>query len=68
LSVVWIGMWAAYVLAGKPTPVEPEAFKIVAALDLLWLVPSLAAGGALRWSRRAWGFVLATAASVQGAM
>jgi hypothetical protein len=68
LSVVWIGTWAAYVFAGKPTPVEPEAFKIVAALDLLWLVPSLAAGGALLWNRRPWGFVIATAASVQGAM
>jgi hypothetical protein len=68
LSVVWIGMWAAYVFAGKPTPVEPEAFKIVAALDLLWLVPSLAAGGALLWNCRPWGFVIATAASVQGAM
>ena len=68
LTAVWIGMWAAYVFAGKPTPVEPEAFKIVAALDLLWLVPSLAAGGALLWNRRPWGFVIATAASVQGAM
>jgi hypothetical protein len=68
LSVVSIGMWAAYVFGGKPTPVEPEAFKIVAALDLLWLAPSLAAGGALLWNGRPWGFVIATAASVQGAM
>jgi hypothetical protein len=68
LSVVWIGMWAAYVFAGKPTPVEPDAFKTVAALDLLWLVPSLATGGALLWNGRPWGFVIATAASVQGAI
>lgn len=68
LSLVWIGMWAAYVFAGVPTPVAPETFKIVAALDLLWLVPSFAAGGVLMWKRRAWGFVLAAAASVQGAM
>jgi hypothetical protein len=68
LSFVWVAMWALYVFAGRPTPVEPEAFKIVAALDLLWLVPSLAAGGALLWNRRRWGFVIATAASVQGAL
>jgi hypothetical protein len=68
LSLVWIATWAAYVFAGRPTPVEPEAFKIVAALDLLWLVPSLAAGGALLWKRRPWGFVIATAATVQGAI
>jgi len=61
-------MWGAYVFAGKPAPVAPEAFKIVAALDLLWLVPSLAAGGGLLWNRRPWGFVIATAASVQGAI
>lgn len=68
LALVWLGMWAAYVFAGRPTPVEPHAFKIVAALDLLWLVPSLATGGMLLWNRSPWGIVIASAASVQGAM
>jgi hypothetical protein len=68
LSVVWIGMWAAYAFAGRPTPVAPEAFKVVAALDLLWLVPTLAVGGTLLWTQRPWGFVSATAAAVQGAL
>jgi hypothetical protein len=68
LALVWIAVWAAFVFAGRPTPVEPEAFKIVAALDLLWLVPSLAAGGALLWKRRPWGIVIGTAAAVQGAI
>ena len=31
-------------------------------------MPSLAAGGALLWNERPWGFVIATAASVQGAI
>ena len=66
LGIVWLAMWAAYMFADWPTPVEPEAFKIVAALDLLWLAPSLAAGGVLLWNRRPWGFVIATAATVQG--
>jgi hypothetical protein len=56
------------VFAGRPTPIEPEAFKVVAALDLLWLAPSLAAGGWMLLKRRPWGFVIATAASVQGAI
>jgi hypothetical protein len=68
LSLVWIATWAAYVFAGRLTPVAPEAFKTVAALDLLWLVPTLAAGGTLLWKHRPWGFVLGTAAAVQGAL
>jgi hypothetical protein len=68
LTVVWLSLWAAYVFAARPTPVEPEVFKIVAALDFVWLVPSLATGGALLWSRRPWGFVIASAASVQASL
>jgi branched-subunit amino acid transport protein AzlD len=68
LALVWIGMWSAYVFAGRAAPVAPEAFKIVAALDLLWLVPSLVGGGALLWNRRPWGCVIAAGASIQGAL
>jgi hypothetical protein len=68
LAAVWIAMWAAYVFAGRPTPVDPEAFKIVAALDLAVMVPALTAGGVLLWRRRAWGYVMASLASIQGAL
>jgi hypothetical protein len=30
LASVWMAMWAADIFAGRPTPVEPEAFKLVA--------------------------------------
>jgi hypothetical protein len=68
LTFVWIGMWAAYVFAGRPTPVEPEAFKLVAALDLTIMVPVLASGGVLLWRRRAWGYVVAAIAGIQGSL
>jgi hypothetical protein len=68
LAAVWIAIWAAYVFAGRPTPVEPEAFKLVAALDLSLMVPALIGGGALIWRRRPWGLVLSGIASVQGAL
>jgi len=68
LSLVWIAIWAGYVFAGRPTPIEPEAFKLVAALDLSLMVPALMAGGVLVWKRRRWGFVIATIASIQGAL
>jgi hypothetical protein len=68
LALVWIAMWAAYVFAGRPTPVDTEAFKIVAALDLALMVPALTAGGVLLWRRNPWGYMLAAIASIQGAL
>jgi hypothetical protein len=68
LACVWLGMWGAYAFAGRPTPVEPEAFKVVAALDLTVLVPALGVGGVLLWRRRPWGYPVATVAAIQGAV
>lgn len=68
LTVVWLAMWAAHVFAGRPTPVDPESFKIVAAMDLAVMVPALASGGILLWRRQPWGYVIATMAAVQGAL
>lgn len=68
LSAVWMGVWAAHVFAGKPTPIAVEAFKLVAALDMTIMVPALLAGGVLLWKRSTWGFALAAMASIQGAL
>lgn len=68
LAVVWTAMWAAYVFAGRPTPVDPDAFRLVAALDLSMMVPALVSGGVLLWRRRPWGLVLAAIAGVQGSL
>jgi hypothetical protein len=67
-AIVWLGMWGAYAFAGRPTPIEPEAFKVVAALDLSLMVPALATGGVLLWKRRPWGYLIATIAAIQGAL
>jgi hypothetical protein len=68
LACVQFAVWAAYVFAGRPTPIEPEAFKLVAALDTTVMVPALVAGGVLLWRRRAWGFVISAIAGLQGAL
>jgi hypothetical protein len=68
LAAVWFGMWSAYVFAGRPTPVEPEAFKLVAALDTVLMVPALAIGGILLWRRNAWGYIVSAIAGVQGSL
>jgi hypothetical protein len=68
LALVWIALWAGYVFFGRPTPVEPEAFKIVAALDLTLMVPLLTIGGLSLRRKRNWGYVMATMAAVQATL
>jgi hypothetical protein len=68
LAAVWTAMWGAYVFAGRPTPVDPDAFRLVAALDLSMMVPALVSAGVLLWRRRPWGIVLAAIAGVQGTL
>ena len=68
LSSIWMATWAAYVFAGRPTPVDTEAFKLVAALDITIMVPTLALGGILLWRRSVWGYVVAAIAGVQGSL
>jgi hypothetical protein len=46
----------------------PEAFKVVAALDLSVMVPTLTVGGILIWRRQPWGYVIAAVGSIQGAL
>ena len=68
LAVIWLGTWAAYAFAGRPTPVETDAFRLVAALDLTLMVPVLALGGVLLWRRGPWGFVVGGLAGVQASL
>jgi hypothetical protein len=68
LAMVWLTLWAAYVFAGRPTPVEPEAFKLVAALDLSIMVTLLTVGGVLLWRERSWGYVISAIAGIQASL
>ncbi len=68
LSAIWLGTWAAYAFAGRPTPVETEAFKLVAALDLTLMVPALGLGGYLLFRRKSWGYVISSLAGVQASL
>jgi len=64
----WLTAWARSVFADHATTVDPEAFKLVAALDTMLMVPALALGGALLWRRRSWGWVVGTLGAVQCAL
>jgi hypothetical protein len=68
LGLVWLAMWAQHVFAGRPAPGSPEVFRLVAALDLGFMVPALSIGGVLLWRRAALGYVVATAASIQASL
>jgi hypothetical protein len=68
LAAVWLSLWARHVFLGEPTPIEPETFKLVAALDTVLMVPPLVIGGVLLFRRRGWGYVIACMAGVQASL
>ncbi|HRF58889.1 MAG TPA: hypothetical protein PLH94_03115 [Fimbriimonadaceae bacterium] len=68
LSAVWLGIWALHVFANRPAPGSPEVFRLVAALDLGFMVPALSIGGVLLWCRKPLGYVLASVAAMQAAL
>lgn len=68
LSAVWLVMWGLHVFAGRPAPGSPEVFRLVAALDLGFMVPALATGGVLLWRRQPLGYSLGTLAAIQAAL
>jgi hypothetical protein len=68
LASAWMAMWAAHVFGGRPTPVDPAVFRLVAALDLSLMAPALLVGGVLLWRRKPWGYVIASIASIQAAL
>lgn len=68
LSAVWLVMWALHVFADRSAPGSPEVFRLVAALDLGFMVPALSIGGVLLWRRRPLGYVLAGVAGIQAAL
>jgi hypothetical protein len=68
LCAVWLAMWAAHVFAGRPTPIETDAFRLVAALDMSLMVPALGIGGVWLWRRARWGLVVCSVAGVQASL
>lgn len=61
-------MWGLHVFADRPAPGSPEVFRLVAALELGFMVPALATGGVLLWSRQALGYALSALAAIQATL
>lgn len=68
LAAIWISKWAAMVFRGVIPNVGEAPFRLVATADLTLLVPGMMLGGVWLWQKRAWGYVVAALAAVQGAL
>jgi hypothetical protein len=67
LAVAWTAQWAAWVFQGVEPAIGEEAFALIAALDLTFMVPYFLLGAMLLWRRHPWGYVLASIMNVKGA-
>jgi hypothetical protein len=67
LAIAWIGQWAAYLLAGTVPNIGVDAFQLVAAMDLTFMVPWFVVGAVLLLRGAAWGYVVAPIIIVKGA-
>jgi len=67
LAFAWLAQWAALVFAGVVPALGEDAFGLVAALDLSFMVPLFVLGGVLLWKRRPWGYVLGAIMNLKGA-
>jgi hypothetical protein len=68
LGVAWLAQWGAYVFAGTVPSIGEAPFRLVASMDLSFMVPTFIVGAVLLWRRRAWGYVIAVISITQGAM
>ena len=67
LTIAWIAQWAAYVFAGSVPSIGVDAFQLVAAMDLTFMVPWFLIGSVLLLRRSVWGYVVAPIIVMQGA-
>lgn len=67
LSMVWTVLWHGILSGTAQGGLGPDAFQVVAALDMLFLVPVLVLGGVLLWTRQPWAGIIGPAAAIHGA-
>jgi hypothetical protein len=67
LAIAWLAQWAAYVFAGTVPSIGEGPFRLVAAMDLSFMVPTMLIGPRLLWLRRPWGLIIAVMSITQGA-
>lgn len=68
LSAAWVAQWAAFVFAGQALGLGEGPFRLIAALDLSFVVAPLVLTSLWLWRRRAWGVALAVILLVKGVL
>lgn len=67
LTFAWLGQWAVLMTTGATPDIGEEAFQLVAAMDLSFMVPWFLLGSVLLLRKRPWGFVIAPIILMKGA-
>lgn len=68
LAVAWIAQWAFFVFADQVPEIGEEPFRLIAALDLAFVVAPVGLASAWVWRRQPWGRVIAVMMLVKGVL
>ncbi len=68
LGIAWIGQWAAFVFVDQVPGIGEEPFRLIAALDLAFVVAPVGLASVWVWHRRTWGRVIAVIMLVKGVL
>ena len=67
LAVAWTAQWLNFMLTGAVPAIGEEEFKLIASLDLSYMVPWFLLGAVLLLRRRPWGYIIAPIITLKGA-
>ena len=70
VSSLWISQWVKFLATGRVPEVNgsANAYQVIAAVDLSFMVSLLMVAAYCLWRRNPWGYVLGVMLSVQGAL
>jgi hypothetical protein len=67
LAIAWTAQWAMLLAAGVEPTIGAEAFQLVAAMDMTFMVPWFVVGAVLLLRRAPWGYIVAPIIIMKGA-
>ena len=67
LAIAWTAQWLSFMITGAVPDVGEEGLKLIASLDLSFMVPWFVLGAVLLMRRKPWGYIVATIVTLKGA-